>query len=72
VPEGWVLLPPGDPALTRQVKAVGDNLASTLSRATHPGDQVSHVRLHLAAREADPLPLAGQHPLERVAGQPHY
>src|ERR1700723_173136 len=25
-PEGWVLLPPGDPALTRRVKAAGDHL----------------------------------------------
>ena len=25
VPEGWVLLPPGDAALTRRVKAAGDN-----------------------------------------------
>jgi hypothetical protein len=25
VPEGWVLLPPGDAALTRRVKAVGDH-----------------------------------------------
>jgi hypothetical protein len=25
VPEGWVLLPPGDPALTRRVKAAGDH-----------------------------------------------
>src|SRR5439155_19093450 len=25
VPEGWVLLPPGDPALTRRVRAAGDH-----------------------------------------------
>src|SRR3954469_12085479 len=25
VPDGWVLLPPGDPALTRRVKAAGDH-----------------------------------------------
>ena len=25
VPEGWVLLPPGDPGLTRRVKAAGDH-----------------------------------------------
>ncbi len=25
VPEGWILLPPGDPALTRRVKAAGDH-----------------------------------------------
>ncbi len=25
VPEGWVLLPPGDPGLTRLVKAAGDH-----------------------------------------------
>src|SRR5438309_2839133 len=25
VPEGWVLLPPGDAALTRRVKAAGDH-----------------------------------------------
>src|SRR5262245_44760994 len=25
VPEGWVLLPPGDPALTRRVKAAGEH-----------------------------------------------
>lgn len=25
VPEGWALLPPGDPALTRRVKAAGDH-----------------------------------------------
>src|SRR5437764_10701040 len=25
VPEGWVLLPPGDPALTRRVKAAGNH-----------------------------------------------
>ena len=25
VPEGWILLPPGDAALTRRVKAAGDN-----------------------------------------------
>src|SRR5438874_9668262 len=27
VPEGWVLLPPGDPGLTRRVKAAGDHWA---------------------------------------------
>ena len=27
VPEGWVLLPPGDAALTRRVKAAGDHFA---------------------------------------------
>ena len=27
VPDGWVLLPPGDPALTRRVKAAGDHWA---------------------------------------------
>ena len=26
VPEGWVLLPPGDAALTRRVKAAGDHI----------------------------------------------
>ena len=25
VPEGWILLPPGDAALTRRVKAAGDH-----------------------------------------------
>ena len=27
VPEGWVLVPPGDPALTRRIKAAGDCFA---------------------------------------------
>src|SRR4051812_46492048 len=27
VPEGWILLPPGDAALTRRVKAAGDHWA---------------------------------------------
>src|SRR5947199_6823633 len=27
VPDGWVLLPPGDAALTRRVKAAGDHWA---------------------------------------------
>lgn len=27
VPEGWILVPPGDPALTRRIKAAGDHYA---------------------------------------------
>src|SRR5690242_6043629 len=27
VPEGWVLVPPGDAALTRRIKAAGDHFA---------------------------------------------
>ena len=27
VPQGWILLPPGDPGLTRRVKAAGDHFA---------------------------------------------
>jgi hypothetical protein len=27
VPEGWLLVPPGDPALTRRIKAAGDHYA---------------------------------------------
>jgi hypothetical protein len=32
VPDGWVLVPPGDPALTRRIKAAGDHYAVSEKR----------------------------------------
>jgi hypothetical protein len=61
-PEGWVLLPPGDAALTRRVKAAGPTWAvqekvggKTFSRGVWaPQAVVDQVRAELAAERATP------------------
>ncbi|MHC5543299.1 DUF2293 domain-containing protein, partial [Singulisphaera rosea] len=62
VPEGWVLLPPGDPGLTRRVKAVGDYWAvqekkgrKTFSHGLWaPSETIERIRADLSAERADP------------------
>ena len=59
-PEGWVLLPPGDAALTRRVKAVGDHWViqekkgrKVFSRGVWaPAATVERVRVELEAERA--------------------
>jgi hypothetical protein len=59
-PEGWVLLPPGDAALTRRVKAAGEHWVmqekkgrKTFSRGVWaPGAIVERVRAELAAERS--------------------
>jgi hypothetical protein len=61
-PEGWVLLPPSDAALTRRVKAAGPTWTvqekrgrKTFSRGVWtPGAVVEVVRRELAAERSDP------------------
>src|SRR5215470_7187176 len=61
-PEGWVLLPPGDAALTRRVKAAGPTWTvqekrgrKTFSRGVWaPAAVVEAVREELAAERSDP------------------
>src|SRR5215213_7066741 len=59
-PEGWALVPPGDAALTRRVKAAGDHWAvqerrgrKVFSRGVWaPAATVDRVRAELAAERA--------------------
>src|SRR5277367_1875662 len=59
-PEGWVLLPPGDAALTRRVKAAGDHWVvqekkgrKTFSRGVWaPGVTVVRIRANLEAERS--------------------
>ena len=37
-PEGWILLPPGDAALTRRVKAAGDHWVVAEQKGRKPDD----------------------------------
>src|SRR5688500_6607019 len=61
-PAGWVLLPPGDAALTRRVKAAGPTWTvqekrgrKTFSRGVWaPAAVVEEVRQHLAAERSAP------------------
>src|SRR5689334_12750129 len=61
-PEGWVLLPPGDAALTRRVKAAGPSWTvqvkvgrKTFSRGIWaPQEVADQVRTDLAAERATP------------------
>ena len=60
VPEGWVLLPPGDPALTRRVKTAGEHWVvqerrgrKVFSRGVWaPAATVERVRAELAAERS--------------------
>ena len=60
VPEGWVLLPPGDAALTRRVKAAGEAWAVAEKRGRKvfsrgvwaPSATVKRVRAELAAERS--------------------
>jgi hypothetical protein len=62
VPAGWVLVPPGDAALTRRVKAAGDAWPVAEKRGRKlfsrglwaPAETVERVRAALAAERADP------------------
>src|SRR5687768_328202 len=61
-PAGWVLVPPGDPGLTRRIKAAGPTWTvqekrgrKTFSRGVWtPAAAVERVRTELAAERADP------------------
>jgi len=61
-PEGWVLVPPGDAALTRRVQAAGPTWAVQEQRGRKifsrgvwaPGDTVEAARAALAAERATP------------------
>src|SRR5271156_1783775 len=60
VPEGWILLPPGDAALTRRVKAAGDHWVvqekkgrKTFSRGVWaPAATIDRIRTDLEAERA--------------------
>src|SRR5436190_23756138 len=60
VPQGWVLLPPGDAALTRRVKAAGDHWIvqekksrKVFSRGVWaPGATVERIRAELEAERS--------------------
>jgi hypothetical protein len=60
VPEGWVILPPGDPGLTRRVKAAGDHWVvqekrgrKTFSRGVWaPATTIDRVRAELDAERS--------------------
>src|SRR3954462_259352 len=60
VPEGWTLLPPGDAALTRRVKAAGDHWLvqekvgrKVFSRGVWaPAATIDRVRVELAAERS--------------------
>lgn len=62
VPAGWVLLPPGDPGLTRRVKAGGPCWTMHEKKGRKlfslglyaPGDRIEQVRAELAGERADP------------------
>lgn len=62
VPDGWELVPPGDPGLTRRVKAAGPTWTvqekrgrKTFSRGVWaPAAAVERIRTELAAERADP------------------
>src|SRR3954469_11941087 len=59
-PEGWTLLPPGDPGLTRRVKAAGDHRVvqekvgrRTFSRGVWaPAATIDRVRAELGAERS--------------------
>src|SRR3984957_6985251 len=59
-PEGWILLPPGDAALTRRVKAAGDHWVvqekkgrKVFSRGVWaPASAVERIRAELAAERS--------------------
>src|SRR5262245_7577226 len=60
VPDGWVLLPPGDAALTRRVKEAGDHWAVQEKRGRKvfsrgvwaPAATIDRIRAELAAERA--------------------
>ncbi len=62
VPKGWVLVPPGDPALTRRLKQAGPTWTVTELRGRKkfsrgvwaPADQVESLRRDLEVERADP------------------
>jgi hypothetical protein len=62
VPKGWVLLPPGDAALTRRVKAAGPvwTMQEKKGRKTFslgmyaPADTIAQLRAALASEREDP------------------
>lgn len=62
IPEGWVLVPPGDAALTRRVRAAGESWSvaekrgrKSFSRGTWaPEPTVERVKADLAAERATP------------------
>lgn len=62
VPAGWVLLPPGDPGLTRRVKKAGPCWTMHERRGRKlfslglyaPGERIELIRRELAAERADP------------------
>src|SRR5690606_23018239 len=62
VPEGWTLLPPGDPGLTRRVKREGPTWTVQERRGRKifsrgvwaPAERVERVRAELASERSDP------------------
>ncbi len=62
VPEGWVLLPPGDATLTRRVKQAGPSWTVTRKRGRKvfsqgvwaPAERIERLRAELAEERADP------------------
>jgi uncharacterized protein DUF2293 len=60
VPDGWVLVPPGDPALTRRIKAAGDHYAVAEKKGRRifsrgvwaPAATIERLRADLAAERS--------------------
>jgi hypothetical protein len=62
IPAGWTLLPPGDPALTRRVKATGPHWTMSERRGRKvfslgiyaPLERIETIRVELATEREDP------------------
>ena len=62
VPEGWALLPPGDPGLTRRVKAAGDHWLVSEKRGRRvfsagvwaPAETIARIRAELDTERSAP------------------
>ena len=82
VPNGWVLLPPGDAALTRRVKAAGDHLVvqekkgrKIFSRGVWaPAETIDRIRAELEVERRgrqQGLPSVSRHRLQGAPTNPH-
>jgi hypothetical protein len=62
IPPGWILVPPGDPALTRRIKALGDCWIVQEKRGRRifshgiwvDGERVARIQAELAEERANP------------------
>jgi len=82
IPAGWVLLPPGDPGLTRRTKAAGPCWTMHEKRGRKvfslglyaPRDRIEALRTELSAQRADPAYARKQERAKekREVDQTHY